>query len=242
MLRQYLETANADLRFLASGTDKHFLHSYIDNIYEPILELMGPPKAILEIGIFRGGSLALWKTAFKECKVLGIDIDVSNINHPKALQLIKEKKIEILQADAYSETFILNQTWKFDLIIDDGPHTIESQITSLKFSEHLAPLGTLIIEDIDFRHNNFNMLVEALSRLEGFQVQLVNLVLKKGRFDDVVAVVTQNPKVSQFLKNENNKVFNKMLYHPYGRILIRILRCIPLLLFKSKRILNRLFR
>ena len=57
----------------AFKTDKRVLHSYINNLYEPLFELLPHPKLIIEIGIFRGVSIALWKSFYPEATVIGVD-------------------------------------------------------------------------------------------------------------------------------------------------------------------------
>jgi len=61
-------------------TDKNTLHSYLD-IYQTLFNnKKNTAKNILEIGIYRGGSIKLWSEFFINAKIYGIDIiDIDNI-------------------------------------------------------------------------------------------------------------------------------------------------------------------
>lgn len=131
-------------------TDKYIgwgtLHSYIENFYSHIL----PPrklttKNLLEIGVAGGGSIALWLRYFPNAVIHAIDKDegmgrkFSNVN-----------RVRFATHDAYSDLIYDKiPNGFFDIIIDDGPHTVESQCIFIKeYSKKLAPGGLIIVEDI----------------------------------------------------------------------------------------------
>ena len=58
------------------GTDKDSPHSYISNFYQPLIDLIDTPNRLLEVGVWKGASCALWKIAFPKCSVLGVDIKI----------------------------------------------------------------------------------------------------------------------------------------------------------------------
>ena len=101
---------------------------------------------ILEIGIYLGGSLDMWKYYFgPDAFILGVDID------PNCAQYAQENvKIEI--GDQADPSFLkkLKANYEpFDIIIDDGGHQMHQQITSLKFLfEHLKDGGIYLVEDL----------------------------------------------------------------------------------------------
>lgn len=84
------------------------------------------PK-ILEIGVFQGGSLQMWKNYFGEgCQIFGLDID------PRCKDF-EEENIKILigsQSDRLFLKTLKEQIGYVDILIDDGGHTTEQQITS----------------------------------------------------------------------------------------------------------------
>jgi len=87
---------------------------------------------ILEIGVFKGGSLQMWKDYFvspnHKVKIYGIDID------PNCKDL-EEDNIEIFIGSQEDREFLRSvkeQIGKVDILIDDGGHTMNQQITSFE--------------------------------------------------------------------------------------------------------------
>jgi len=82
---------------------------------------------ILEIGVNRGGSLQMWKSYFKSgTKIVGIDID-------EGCKQLEEENIHIRIGSQNDVDFLLGLTEEFgmfDIIIDDGSHVNEHQITT----------------------------------------------------------------------------------------------------------------
>lgn len=152
-------------------TDKIDL-GYIDNIYNEIISNNRDEfKNILEIGIHNGESIKLWRDFFSNAIVTGIDINRSN-------NITNKNRIVEIYDNAYSEDVILklnNQT--FDLIIDDGPHTLESMIFFIKkYVPLLSKIGYAVIEDIiDTRWSN--RLIDTLD-LTQYNYSLVNMAGK----------------------------------------------------------------
>ena len=115
-----------------SLTDKNTCHSYI-NTYEHLFSSKKyENNNILEIGVGEpkenkenGGSIKLWHDYFQTSTIYGLDIhDISKINDS-----IKNKdRIKLFTSvNAYDTTFIksafVDNNIKFDILIDDGPHT-----------------------------------------------------------------------------------------------------------------------
>jgi len=133
------------------GTDKFFNthsfngRSYLD-IYENNLKQLKDSKIkFLEIGVYNGCSLRMWKEYFSNGEIYGLDIDPNTKIH-------QEERVRI---DIGSQTDIefLKETYKneqFDVIIDDGSHVNEFTIKSFNylFYNHLKNGGLYIIEDL----------------------------------------------------------------------------------------------
>jgi hypothetical protein len=101
---------------------------------------------MLEIGFANGASLALWANAFPKAEIIGIDIRPIAHPHP---DLHLHKNINQIIANAYSKGTLDKLDGKFDVIINDGPHSIESQIKCLAlYPSLLAKGGVLVIEDV----------------------------------------------------------------------------------------------
>lgn len=132
-------------------TDKFYpvngWHSYIENFYSnQFLEKKLEPLKILEIGIYQGFSLCLWKDYFINSDIFGIDLSLSKLD----LNLDLSERITLMKGDAYSSGILdLFKDEYFDIVIDDGPHTFESQ--KLFFEKYFSKVkknGYLICEDI----------------------------------------------------------------------------------------------
>lgn len=119
---------------------------YFD-IYESIFRRFKDMEnlKILEIGVNRGGSLQMWKQYFKPgTKIVGIDID-------KGCKQLEEPNIEIRIGSQNDRGFlseIVKEYENFDIIIDDGSHINEHQITSFQgLFEAVKNDGIYLCED-----------------------------------------------------------------------------------------------
>jgi predicted O-methyltransferase YrrM len=104
------------------------------------------PISLLEFGVLHGGSLQMWKYYFgPEAKIYGADIN------PRCAELAEEN-ISILLADQESRDSLQNickTLPPFDIIIDDGGHTMLQQTTT--FEEMWGQLkegGVYLVEDM----------------------------------------------------------------------------------------------
>ena len=122
-------------------TDKYNL-GYIENYYNDFFsEFQDKDVSLLEIGIWNGGSLKMWRDCLTpKSKVFGADI-----NGIRAIP-----GVELWIKDMYTEYSVSNiQDNQFDIIIDDGPHTYESFVFLIKnYQNKLKEGGCLIVEDI----------------------------------------------------------------------------------------------
>lgn len=101
---------------------------------------------VMEIGVFRGGSLQMWKDYFgKDAQIIGVDID----EHTKAFE---EEQIHIEIGSQGDRDFLKQLKHKYpkiDILIDDGGHTMNQQITT--FEEmfcHISSDGVYLCEDL----------------------------------------------------------------------------------------------
>lgn len=197
-LVEILNKFNLDSDFLnqgytEGGTDKNSYHSYIENFYEKEFEPYKESKIdLLEIGIETGGSLKLWKEYFLNSKsVVGVDISDEKID-----QRYKNIDGVIMHfGDAYDGKFS-KKLKQFDIIIDDGPHTLESQLKSIElYLPKLKDDGLFIIEDIQ-NVDYFDILIdkskevcESIDNQVEYCVECIDLRDKKGRWDDLVFLI-----------------------------------------------------
>lgn len=104
------------------------------------------PIRLLEIGIDKGGSLQMWKDYFgPDAIIVGVDIET-------ACKEFAEKQITIEIGDQADPAFWASFKQKhppFDIILDDGGHTMRQQITTLNcLFDHVADGGIFVIEDL----------------------------------------------------------------------------------------------
>ena len=179
--------------YTEGGTDKNSYHSYIENFYEKEFEPYKESKIdLLEIGIETGGSLKLWKEYFLNSKsIVGVDVSDEKID-PRYRNI---GGVTINIEDAYAEKFS-KKLKQFDIIIDDGPHTLESQLKSIElYLPKLKQDGLFIIEDIqsvehfDILINKSKEVCEFVDNQIEYCVECIDLRDKKGRWDDLLFLI-----------------------------------------------------
>jgi len=175
-------------------TDKETFHTYLDT-YEKLFNQKKYNKDIniLEIGVQYGGSIKLWRDYFENGKIYGVDICDNSFIQEKSI-LTDERVTLYLQNNAYDINFINKNLAdkKFDFIIDDGPHSLESMIFFANYYiELLKDDGVLIIEDIqdekwlDVIRNNIK---EEYKQY----VNIVDVRNIKGRYDDLMFIINKS--------------------------------------------------
>jgi len=177
-----------------SRTDKNTGHSYLD-IYDLLFNrIQFIARNVLEVGIQRGGSIKLWSDYFIHAKIYGLDImDFDKINS----HLIKDDPRVVLYTgvNAYDPTFITQTLshMKFDVLIDDGPHTLESM---KQFIQLYVPLmsnfGILVIEDIQDIAWIRELKACVPDNLKQF-IQVFDLRYRKNRRDDIIFAINKIP-------------------------------------------------
>jgi trans-aconitate methyltransferase len=169
--------------FVSNFTDKHTVHSYLE-VYEGFFSRIRESCTnLMEIGVETGGSIKLWNDYFPNAIIYGLDV---NIYQNQCRELTP--RVRFIQADAYtSECAKTFETDMFDVIIDDGPHSLESHYTILDlYYRCLKPGGYMIIEDIqDINHITIlKQHVDAEAHVTVLDRRSV-----KGRYDDIMFVV-----------------------------------------------------
>lgn len=106
------------------------------------------PLNILEIGVYMGGSLRVWREYFPNATIHGMDVNIERCGEVKGCSL---HKIDVANTQLLEELAVKYGPW--DLIIDDGSHTMKHQQHSFDVLwPHVKPGGFFIIEDI---HTSF---------------------------------------------------------------------------------------
>ncbi len=104
------------------------------------------PITLLEIGVGFGGSLQMWKSYFgKKARIIGIDIE-------PICKSVEEKQIEVYIGSESDKTFLKdlkNKIPLLDILIDDGGHFMDQQITGFEeMFGHIKENGVYLIEDL----------------------------------------------------------------------------------------------
>jgi GR25 family glycosyltransferase involved in LPS biosynthesis len=179
-------------------TDKNTTHSYFNTYNELLKPIRESAKNILEIGIGdfnqkNGGSILLWKLFFKNAVIHSADLMSKDRIYDIILQDTNIKMY--LNTDAYDLNFvnILKQSdICYDLIVDDGPHTFESQCKCIElYSGLLSDNGILIIEDV--QDINWIESFKAITPIHLHKyIHVYDLRNNKNRYDDILFVINKN--------------------------------------------------
>ena len=136
----------------------------------------------------------MWNDFFINATVYGLDI--MNIDNVTDEIKNNDKIILYTSIDAYNSDFftyqLLNKNIKFDFMLDDGPHTLESMIQFIKlYSQLLTEDGILIIEDV--QNWGWIMMLKAFvpDDLKKF-VKVYDLRENKNRYDDIVFTIDKS--------------------------------------------------
>lgn len=145
---------------LITQSDKFFWHGYVP-FYEQFFQNRDF-KNIAEIGVFKGNSIRWFLERFPNSKILGADI------LPVQQEWPLDPRVTYVQMDQGNLEEVKNffSLETFDLIIDDGSHIPEHQVTSLVQGwNSLESNGVYILEDIhtNLGHNRGNAMTALLA-------------------------------------------------------------------------------
>jgi cephalosporin hydroxylase len=168
---------------------------YLDIYHRFFSKFVGKEVHVVEVGIFSGGSLDMWKSYFgSKCKVFGIDIR-------EECKAYADDRVEIFIGDQADRAF-----WKsfkekvppVDIIIDDGGHLPEQQIVTLEeMLPHLRPGGIYLCEDILSDSNRFPAYIYGLlRRLNTFDYRPGDLIVDATPFQGAIHSVHAYPYVT----------------------------------------------
>ncbi|MGJ0117913.1 class I SAM-dependent methyltransferase [Williamsia sp. MIQD14] len=133
--------------------DVHKWSQYFEAYDAVLAPLRDRPIRMLEIGVFRGGSLEMWRTYLHpDSVIVGVDIDpdCARFDDP-------DRDIHVRIGPQQDTAFlrrVIDEFGPFDVILDDGSHVNSHIIDSFTylFPNALADNGTYMVEDI---HANY---------------------------------------------------------------------------------------
>jgi hypothetical protein len=131
---------------LKHGADKsseqHGFTAVYERFLEPLREL---PITMLEIGVFEGASLRMWRDYFPHARIYAIDFAESARQH-------SDSRITVFVGNQMDRAFldtVVAASGPLDFIVDDGGHRPEQQVTSFFHLWEYLKLGAVYaIEDV----------------------------------------------------------------------------------------------
>jgi hypothetical protein len=128
------------------GRPVHKWYHYLDVYERHLSQYRNKPIFFLEIGVFDGGSLDMWRRYFgDEATIVGIDINeqcVDRVDPPNVVRIGS-------QADPNFLRTVLSEFGSPDVVLDDGSHIASHQRASFDaFFNSVKDGGLYIIEDI----------------------------------------------------------------------------------------------
>lgn len=131
---------------VVAATDAYKPPFYL-TIYEQLFEgLRGLPLSLLELGVYKGGSLKAWEAYFPYARITGLDLAIPTLDVGNRVRMF---------AGNQADTALLSRVAAevapdgFDVIIDDCAHIGALAKISFwhLFDRHLKPGGLYCIED-----------------------------------------------------------------------------------------------
>ncbi len=157
---------------------------YFDVYEENFLKFKGKDITFVEIGVFNGGSLEIWKNYFgPNSKIIGIDIN------PECKKFEKDN-IKIFIGNQSSPKFwqkFFHEVGNVDIVLDDGGHTnLDQIISTVECVKNIKDGGLLVVEDVHTSYINRYNSSKKYSFLD-FSKKLiddVNLNIKMDNLDE----------------------------------------------------------
>ncbi len=134
---------------------------YFDIYDRHLSRFRGKPVRMVEIGVFGGGSIQMWREYFgSQVHIYGIDIDES-------CRALEGDGVEIFIGDQSDPAFwasFLERSPTFDIVLDDGGHMPHQQMVTLEcLLPAVRPGGVFICEDVQGAFQPFHAFVDGLT-------------------------------------------------------------------------------
>lgn len=178
-------------------------------VYEELLsKYVGKPIVLVEIGIFNGGSLFMWRNYFgPSARIIGVELNPAAKDWEKF-------GFEIYIGDQSDSGFweeFYEKIGSVDVVIDDGGHTNFQQIVTSHYAiENIKDGGTLIVEDTHtsyfkefgnpFKYSFINFVVHVISSVNSRSFALKRV----GKYWDKVRSISIHESIVAFHINRES--------------------------------------
>lgn len=135
---------------------------YFDIYERHLAKFRGKPVRMLEIGVFGGGSMSMWREYLgTECHIYGVDIDPS-------CKAYEDERTTIFigdQSDPELWAKVVRELPEIDIVLDDGGHQAFQQIPTFEaLFPKIAAGGVFICEDIHGPGHPFHSFIDGFTR------------------------------------------------------------------------------
>ena len=163
---------------LKHGCDKATRHCYTDHYYNTLFSDREARITLVEIGVYRGESMRMWREWLPNARIIGMDIDLTRCGDIPG--------VELYQVDAYSPAALdLFDDGSIDVLIDDGSHVVEDQIfVADNYRPKIHRRGEIVMEDIQGGDAK-SYLDNVLGEME-VKRTIIDLRHIRGRYDDII--------------------------------------------------------
>lgn len=185
---------------------------YFEHYNRHFSKYRGSRVRILEIGIYSGGSLGLWRDYFgSKCEVIGVDIS-------EACKQYEGENIKVCIGDQGDRDFwhrVTKGEGSIDIVVDDGGHAPEQQIVTLEsLLPHMSPGGVYVCEDVlglnhTFR-NYVNSLVNELNAVGNNANRTQKVVHSVHHYPYMVVIEINEKYVSEFKAEKKGSEWEPM--------------------------------
>src|SRR4051812_29603240 len=119
---------------------------YFEVYHRHFERFRGRRPVVIEIGVWHGGSLQMWKEYFgRGARIVGVDID-------ERCRAFAEDSVDVVigdQADRALHAELRRRYPHVDIVIDDGGHQMRQQIVTFEeLFPHVQPHGVYLCEDL----------------------------------------------------------------------------------------------
>jgi hypothetical protein len=180
------ESSSLSSILIKHGSDKSRPHNW-HLFYSWLFQQLGSLSklAILEIGMGSndpevisnmgkagkpGASLRAWAEYCPNSLIFGADVDLKTLFQESRIETMQVDQTELLSLRELPKKFSVD---KYDLIIDDGIHSIHGNLNSLLFGlDHVTEGGWIVIEDV-YRLDNWEIPLYLMSQSKEIKAYVI---------------------------------------------------------------------